>query len=77
MDSAMRVEAHVRELAGTIGERNVFRPQALQAAADYIEQTWRAQGYAGVDPDLRRLRRALRQPRGEPRRVCEGRARSC
>jgi Zn-dependent M28 family amino/carboxypeptidase len=45
MDSAMRVEAHVRELAGAIGERNVFRPQALQAAVDYIEQTWRSQGY--------------------------------
>jgi Zn-dependent M28 family amino/carboxypeptidase len=45
MISATRVEAHVRALAGTIGERNVFRPQALQAAAGYIEQTWRAQGY--------------------------------
>jgi Zn-dependent M28 family amino/carboxypeptidase len=42
---AARVEAHVRELAGAIGERNVFRPQALRAAADYIEGTWRAQGY--------------------------------
>src|ERR671918_432166 len=46
MASAARVEAHVRELAGAIGERNVFRPQALHAAADYVEQTWRAQGYA-------------------------------
>jgi Zn-dependent M28 family amino/carboxypeptidase len=46
MMSASRLEAHVRELAGTIGERNVFRPRALQAAADYIKQTWRAQGYA-------------------------------
>jgi Zn-dependent M28 family amino/carboxypeptidase len=45
MDSAARLEAHVRELAGTIGERNVFRPQALRAAAAYIAQTWRAQGY--------------------------------
>lgn len=44
-DSAAHVEAHVRELAGTIGERNVFRPKALHAAADYIEGTWRAQGY--------------------------------
>ena len=41
-----RLEAHVRELASAIGERNVFRPQALQAAADYIERTWRVQGYA-------------------------------
>ena len=45
-ESAARIEAHVRELAGAIGERNVFRPQALRAAADYIEATWRAQGYA-------------------------------
>jgi hypothetical protein len=44
--SAVRLDAHVRELAGTIGERNVFRPRALQVAADYIEATWRAQGYA-------------------------------
>lgn len=35
----------MRELAGAIGERNVFRPKALHAAADYIEGTWRAQGY--------------------------------
>src|SRR5690606_6077210 len=45
-DSATHVEAHVRELAGTIGERNVFRPKALHAAADYIEGVWRTQGYA-------------------------------
>jgi Zn-dependent M28 family amino/carboxypeptidase len=32
-------------LAGQIGERHVFRPQALAAAADYIAATWRAQGY--------------------------------
>ena len=44
--TAAALEAHVRELAGTIGERNVYRPQALRAAADYIAQTWRAQGYA-------------------------------
>jgi Zn-dependent M28 family amino/carboxypeptidase len=42
---ARRIEAHVRELAGAIGERNVFLPRALQAAADYIERTWRDQGY--------------------------------
>ena len=35
-------------LAGTIGERNVSRPRALQAAADYIGQTWREQGYEVV-----------------------------
>jgi hypothetical protein len=40
--SAVRLEAHVRELA----ERKVFRPQALQVAADDIEAAWRAQSYA-------------------------------
>jgi Zn-dependent M28 family amino/carboxypeptidase len=44
-DLAARLRAHVETLAGTIGERNVFRPQALTAARDYIEATWRAQGY--------------------------------
>jgi Zn-dependent M28 family amino/carboxypeptidase len=44
-DLARRLRAHVEMLAGTIGERNVFRPQGLAAARDYIETTWRAQGY--------------------------------
>jgi Zn-dependent M28 family amino/carboxypeptidase len=35
-------------LAGTIGERNVFRPRALQAAAEYLEHTLRNQGYEVV-----------------------------
>jgi hypothetical protein len=39
MASAARVEAHVLELAGAIGARSVSRPQALHAAADYVEQT--------------------------------------
>jgi Zn-dependent M28 family amino/carboxypeptidase len=42
---AERLRLHVETLAGVIGERNVFRPQALAAARDYIETTWRAQGY--------------------------------
>jgi Zn-dependent M28 family amino/carboxypeptidase len=44
-DLARSLRAHVEMLAGTIGERNVFRPQGLAAARDYIETTWRAQGY--------------------------------
>jgi Zn-dependent M28 family amino/carboxypeptidase len=44
-DLARRLRAHVEMLAGTIGERNVFQPQGLAAARDYIETTWRAQGY--------------------------------
>jgi Zn-dependent M28 family amino/carboxypeptidase len=35
----------VEKLAGDIGERNVFRPGSLEAAADYIGSTWEAQGY--------------------------------
>jgi Zn-dependent M28 family amino/carboxypeptidase len=41
-----RLRAHVGALAGTIGERHVLRPRALSAAADYIVEEWRAQGYA-------------------------------
>jgi Zn-dependent M28 family amino/carboxypeptidase len=37
---------HVEQLAGKIGERNIFCPTALQAAASYIEHEWQQQGYA-------------------------------
>jgi Zn-dependent M28 family amino/carboxypeptidase len=37
---------HVQTLAGDIGERNVHRPAALEAAARYIESEWTACGYA-------------------------------
>ena len=40
------LQAHVERLAGTIGERNVFHPRALGAARRYIEQVFKAQGYA-------------------------------
>lgn len=46
--SSQRLRAHVERLAGEIGERNVSRPQALRAAADYIEAEWRRQGYQVV-----------------------------
>ncbi len=36
----------VTHLAGAIGERNVMRPRAYAAAADFIEQSLRAAGYA-------------------------------
>ncbi len=39
------LRGHVQALAGDIGERNVLRPRALGAAADYIEAEWRTQGY--------------------------------
>ena len=44
--TAQNLRAHVERLAGEIGERNVFRPEALQVAAEYIERQWRRQGYA-------------------------------
>ena len=40
-----RLRTHVTRLAGEIGERNVFRENALHAAADYIRAEWMAQGY--------------------------------
>lgn len=36
---------HVRHLAGVIGERNIFCPSALSAAAGYIRDVWTRQGY--------------------------------
>lgn len=40
-----RLREHVSWLAGEIGERNVFKPEKLAAAAAYIEKQWRTQGY--------------------------------
>jgi hypothetical protein len=41
----LRLEGHVRVLAGDIGERNVFRPARLDAAAEYLEATFRGLGH--------------------------------
>lgn len=41
-----RLMAHVRTLGGQIGERNVFRPAGLEAAAGYIRHVWSAQGFS-------------------------------
>lgn len=43
---ADRLRTHVERLAGTIGERSIFRPKALAAAAEYIRAEWRRQGHA-------------------------------
>ncbi|MBI4841716.1 MAG: M28 family peptidase [candidate division NC10 bacterium] len=54
MDEAARAEieglerrlmGHVRALGGTIGERNLHRPQALREAAHYIRRIWTQQGF--------------------------------
>lgn len=42
---ADRLRGHVTHLAVEIGQRNVFRPDALHAAADYIRSVWAAQNY--------------------------------
>jgi len=39
-----RLRRHVHALAGTIGERNVWRPDALHAAADYIRSAFGSAG---------------------------------
>ena len=44
-----RLAAHVQRLAGSIGERNQERPEALEAAADYIAESFRELGYRPRD----------------------------
>ena len=53
-----RIRTHVERLAGDIGERNVFVPEALQRAAQYIEEEWTRFGYAvdRIDYDVSGLR---------------------
>jgi len=41
-----RLRQHVQRLAGDIGERNVAHPEALEAAASYVDAEWTRQGYA-------------------------------
>jgi len=41
-----RLRTHVLRLARDIGERNLFRPSALEAAVSYLGREWREQGYA-------------------------------
>jgi hypothetical protein len=45
LTTAERLLAHVVGLAGEIGDRNVFRPGALEAAAEYIVKQWSSFGY--------------------------------
>lgn len=40
-----RLQQHVRVLAGEIGERNVWHPEQLGSAANYIAEIWTGQGY--------------------------------
>jgi Zn-dependent M28 family amino/carboxypeptidase len=43
--SADALRQHVETLAGTIGERNLWKYPALQRAAEYIEEQFAASGY--------------------------------
>lgn len=60
LDEALikRLRTHVERLAGDIGERNVFVPEALRRAAKYIEKEWIRFGYAvdRLDYDVSGLR---------------------
>jgi Zn-dependent M28 family amino/carboxypeptidase len=40
------LHGHVFKLAGEIGERNIWLPQKLNAAAAYIEKVWQEQNFA-------------------------------
>ena len=71
-----RVRSYVHALAGTIGERNVFRPRALQAAADFIESEWRAQGYP-VESQASRRRACAAPTSKRPRPARSGRTGFC
>ena len=53
-DSRDRLRSHVGTLAGTIGERNLWRYEALRKAAAYLEQELVASRY-----DLKRLYRLI------------------
>lgn len=43
--STERLHRHVQTLAGDIGERNVWRPQALRRAEEYLRSVWTEQGH--------------------------------
>lgn len=47
-----RLERHVAVLAGQIGERNMSRPAALAASAEYLEQALRGLGYGVASQEL-------------------------
>jgi Zn-dependent M28 family amino/carboxypeptidase len=67
METAAVLHAHVQTLAAAIGERNVWRPAALERAADYIKATLKdwgydvnAQNFRAYGEDVRNLDSELR-----------------
>lgn len=55
-EGAAWLRRHIEQLAGEIGERNVYRPEALQATQAYLRACWQDQGYA-VDEQVYTTRR--------------------
>ena len=55
-----RLREHVERLAGVIGERNVYYPAELEAAAQYIEESFKAIGYEPVDQTYRVYEQTVR-----------------
>jgi Zn-dependent M28 family amino/carboxypeptidase len=51
LQSAVNLRKDVTYLAGTIGERNLYRYKGLQDAAQYIEKSFQALGYAAEDQE--------------------------
>ena len=51
MTLAEALKGHVYKLAKDIGERNVFQPQALYEAEEYLRQTWKKQGYEVLEQE--------------------------
>jgi hypothetical protein len=47
-----RLERHILTLAGTIGERNVWRPGTMESAAEYIAQVLTGYGYRVINHDF-------------------------
>lgn len=63
-ETGERLRRHVQALAGDIGERNMWRPQALGAAAAYIEGEFTALGY-----EVRSESYRVSSPPGEARNL--------
>jgi len=59
-DLAGRLFRHVDMLAGVIGERNVYRYGGLEAAARYVEDTFRAAGYEPQAQEFSAYRKPVR-----------------
>jgi Zn-dependent M28 family amino/carboxypeptidase len=60
-----RLRTHVQALAGTIGERSVFRPDGLEAAARYIARDLEASGFQPASQPFTALGREVRNIEAE------------